>query len=48
MPQIQIGLRTVIQNKYFPMLEWIHRSRIDIQIRIKFHIHNLQPSSLKQ
>jgi hypothetical protein len=35
-PKIQIGLGTIVGDEDFPMLRGIHRSRIDIQIRVEF------------
>ena len=36
MSQVQIGFRTVIGDEYFTMLNWIHRTRVNIDIRVKF------------
>ena len=35
-PEIQIGLGAVVGDEDLPVLHGIHRSRIDIQIRIEF------------
>ena len=36
MPQVQVRFRPVIRHKYLPMLIGVHRTRIHIDIRIKF------------
>ena len=36
MSKIQISFSSVIRYEYFSMLYWIHRSWIDIDIRVKF------------
>ena len=36
MTQIQIGLRTVVRHIDFPVLDRVHRSRVNINIRIEF------------
>ena len=35
MPQVKVRLGAVIGNEYFSVLDWIHGSRIDVEIRIK-------------
>ena len=34
--KIQISFRTVIGNEHFTMLDWIHGSRVNVDVRIKF------------
>ncbi len=36
MSQIQIRLRSVIRHKYFSVLDGVHGTRVDIDIRVKF------------
>ncbi len=35
MPEIEIGLRAVVQDVDFTVLKRIHRARIDVQIRVE-------------
>ncbi len=48
MTKIKVGLCPVVQDVNFAMLERIHRSRIDIEIRIELLEHNAQTTQLKQ
>src|SRR5947208_1474658 len=48
MTKIQIRLRAVVQHINFAVLERIHRSRIDVEVRIKFLEDNAQTAQLKQ
>ena len=36
MSEIQVGFRAVLRNKDFTVLNRIHRTRVDIDIRVKF------------
>ncbi len=36
MSQVQIRLRTVVCDEYFPVLNWIHGSWVNINVRVKF------------
>ena len=46
--KIQIGLCAVVEHINFAVLERIHRSGIDVQIRIEFLEDNAQAAQLKQ
>ena len=48
MSQIQVCLRSVIRDIYFSVLNGIHGSRINIDVRIKFLHGNLVASGLEQ
>ena len=48
MPEIEIGLRAVVQHINFAVLKRAHRSRIDIEIGIEFLENNAQPAQFKQ
>ena len=42
--EIQIGLRSVISNEHFPVLERAHGSRIHVQVRIQLLHKHLEPA----
>ena len=46
--EIEIGFRAVVQHVNFAVLERIHRSGIDIEIRIKFLENNAQTARFEQ
>ena len=48
MSQIQIGFRTVVRDEHFSMLKRIHRTRINIDVRVKLLNGHPQPSALHQ
>src|SRR4030095_4749727 len=48
MTKIEVGFCAVVQHINFAMLEWIHRPRIHIEIRIEFLENNAQTTQLKQ
>ena len=45
--QIKICFRSILCDKYLPMLERIHGSRIDIDVRIELHQADAQPTGLQ-
>ncbi len=47
MAEVEIGLCAVIQHVNFAMLEWVHCSRIDIQIWVELLENNAQASRFK-
>ena len=47
-PQIEIRLSSVIGHVDFPMLEWIHGSRVHVDVGIELEKIDLQPPELKQ
>ena len=46
--KVEIGFGAVVGDENLAMLEGRHRSRIDVQIRVKLHQVDLQPAALKQ
>ena len=48
MAKIQIGFAAVVQDIHFAMLVGAHRSRIDIDVRIKFLHPHAEPSLFKE
>ena len=34
--EVQIGLRAIVGHEYFSVLEWAHRTGIDVKIRVAF------------
>ena len=34
--QVQVGFRSVVGNKNFAVLDWIHRARVDVQVWVEF------------
>src|SRR5688572_26583344 len=48
MAEVEIGLRSVVQNINFTVLERVHRPRIDIQVGIEFLEHYAQPAQLEK
>ena len=48
MTDIQIGLSPIIGHKDFTVLERVHRSRIDVQIRVKLLHHHAQTTAREQ
>ena len=47
-PKVQIGFRAVVGHKNLAMLERRHRSRIDVQIRVKLHHVHAKTAALEQ
>ena len=48
MAEVEIGLRAVVQDIDFAMLEGAHGARIDVQIGIEFLHHDLQAALLEK
>src|SRR6266581_1717208 len=48
MTKIKVGFRAIVQHINFAMLEWIHRPRVNVEIRIEFLENNAQTTQLKQ
>ena len=48
MAEIEVGLRSVVQDVDLAVLKWVHRSRIDIEIRIELLENNPQAARLKE
>ena len=48
MAKIEIGLRAIVQHVNFAVLKRVHRSRIDIEIRIELLQDNAQTAQLEQ
>ena len=48
MAKIEIRLRAVVEHVNFPVLKRVHRSWINIQIRIEFLENNAQTTRFKQ
>ena len=48
MTEVEIGLGSVVEHVNFAVLEWIHRSRIDIEIGIELLEHDAQTAQLEQ
>jgi hypothetical protein len=48
MPEVQIRLRTVVRHKHFAVLERIHRSGIDVDVRIELHHRDLVAPRFQQ
>src|SRR5215203_4064397 len=48
MPQVEIGLGTVIGYENLSMLKRRHRTRIDVDVRVQLHHLNLHPPRLEQ
>ncbi|MCH8844798.1 MAG: hypothetical protein IID61_17705, partial [SAR324 cluster bacterium] len=46
--QVKIGLGPVIGNEHLTVLQRIHRSRINIQIRIELHDGHRKPTGFKE
>ncbi len=36
MPQVEIGFRPVVRDEHFPVLDGVHGSGINIDVRVKF------------
>ena len=47
-PEVEIGFRAIVQDVNLAVLKWVHRSRIDVQIRIELLENNPQPARFKQ
>ena len=45
--QVQIGFCAVFSNEHFPMLDWAHGARIDVDIRIQFHDGHVETTGFK-
>src|SRR5204862_7791013 len=48
MPEVEVGLRTVVGHDDFAVLERGHRARIDVDVRIELHHLDLHPACLEQ
>src|SRR5579872_2176955 len=48
MAQIQVGFRSIVGDKNLSMLEWRHRARIDVEIRIELHQVDFEAPALQQ
>ncbi len=48
MPQIKVGLGTVLGNIDFAVLVGTHSSRVNIYVRVKFLRRNFKPAHFKQ
>ena len=48
MAQVKVGFSAVVGHKDFAMLERRHGSRIDVEIRVKLHQVDLEPTALQQ
>ena len=46
-PKIHIHFPPVIEDKYLPVLKWIHCSRINIEVAVTFDRDDLQPRGKK-
>src|SRR5262249_6856183 len=47
-PEIEIGLRAIVGDEDFAVLERAHRARINVKIRIKLLESNLQAAAFEQ
>ncbi len=45
--QVQIGFSAVFSNEHFPVLDWAHGARIDVDVRIQFHDSYIEPTGFK-
>ena len=48
MADVEIGFGTVFGDIDFTMLEWIHRARIHVDVRIELLLQNLDAAATKQ
>ena len=48
MSEIEIGLSAIVQDVNFPVLERIHRPRVDIEIGIELLQNNAQPARFQK
>ena len=48
MTKVEVGFRTVVQHIDFSVLEWIHRSGVNIEIWIELLKNNTQSASFEQ
>ncbi len=48
MAEVEIGLRAVVQDINFAMLERVHRPRIDVQVGIEFLKNDPQAAQFEQ
>src|SRR5690606_4255891 len=46
--KVQVGLRSVVGDEYFPVLIRAHRSRVDVDVRVEFLNGHFQPSIFEQ
>ena len=42
MPEVEVRLRAVVGHKHLPVLNGIHRARVNVQIRVQLHNGDLQ------
>ena len=45
--KIQIGFSAVFSNEHFPVLDWAHGARIDVDVRIQFHHGHIEATGFK-
>ncbi|VTM87308.1 Uncharacterised protein [Raoultella ornithinolytica] len=45
--QVQIGFSAVFSNEHFPVLDWAHGARIDVDVRIQFHHGYVKPTGFE-
>ena len=45
--QVQIGFSAVFSNEHFPVLDWAHGARIDVDVRIQFHHGHVKPAGFE-
>ncbi len=48
MPQIQVGLGTIVENEHFAMLKGVHSTGIDIDIGVALNHIDFQTPFLQQ
>ena len=46
--EIEIGLATVVSDEHFSVLEWIHRARVDVDVRIELLHRDSKATHLEQ
>ncbi|CNT80423.1 Uncharacterised protein [Salmonella enterica subsp. enterica serovar Bovismorbificans] len=46
-PQVQVGFSAVFSNEHFPVLDWAHSTRIDVDVRIQFHDGHVETTSFQ-
>ncbi len=45
--KIQVGFSAVFSNEHFPVLDWTHGTRIDVDIRIQLHHGHIEATGFK-
>ena len=48
MPEVQVGFRAVVRDIYLAVLERIHRSRVDVEIRVELLNGHPEPAELQK